>query len=497
MKKPNILYIMSDDHAANSISCYNSILASVFKTPNLDRIAKEGCKAENFCATNAICTPARATIMTGQYGHINGVRTLNDDWNTANCPDNLASLLKKSGYNTMMIGKWHLGCDPDCFDDYKFLTDKNGTKYGQQGVYFNPTFSEKGKGIVTHEGYVTDIITDMTTDYIKNREKDQPFFMMCHHKAPHDFWEFAERHEHIFDGVDIPVTQSLFEDRSHRSIATREFGSSVTPRSKVRSLYNDFSDLNYVTGPLLCDENMSFEEKGYAAYQKYLKDYLRTTAAIDESVGKIFEALEDEGILDETLIIYTSDQGMFLGEHDYQDKRWSFEESLRTPFLIRYPKNIPENFVCDELISNIDIAPTLLDFAGVETPEFMQGMSCKNMLLNKEQPYHDYIYFRYWMHLAHNHDNPAHFGIRTKKYKLTFYYGMALDASGAMPTPTPAGYELYDLVNDPLELNNVYEDEKYSEICKEMKCKLDEAKEFYKDNDEEYPELLEIYKKFK
>ena len=218
---------------------------------------------------------------------------------------------------------------------------------------------------------------------------------MCHHKAPHDFWEYAQRHEHMFDDKTIPEPESLFEDRCHRSPATRDFGSSVTPRSRIRSLYDDFCKKDYVTGPLQGTEHMTYEEKGKAAYQKYLKDYLRTVAAIDDSVGKLLDVLEAEGILEDTVVIYTSDQGMFLGEHDYQDKRWSFEESLRTPLLIRYPREIPAHTNCTELMANIDIAPTLLDYAEISIPENMQGISCRNMIAGKPQEeYHKGIYFK-------------------------------------------------------------------------------------------------------
>ena len=490
--RPNILYIMSDDHAANSISCYNSILAQVFRTPNMDRLHQEGCRMDAYCATNAICTPARATLMTGQYGHINGVKTLSDVWNPCKGP-NLAKILSENGYQTAMYGKWHLGCDPVGFDTYSYLSDGTGA-YGEQGVYFNPSFKDKDKGFVRYDGYVTDIITDMASDYIRNRDKDKPFFMMCHHKAPHDFWEYAPRHEHLFDGVTIPEPQSLFEDRRHRSEATRDFGSSVTPRSRIRSLYEDFCEPNYVTGPLTGTEHMTFEERGRAAYQKYLKDYLRTIAAIDESVGSLLELLEKEGILDNTVVIYTSDQGMFLGEHDYQDKRWSFEESIRTPLLIRYPKEIPANSNCTELMSNIDIAPTILDYAGVAVPKEMQGFSCRNMIAGKAQDqYHDAIYFRYWMHLAHRHDNPAHFGIRTKEYKLTFYYGLPLDATGAMQYVTKPGWELYDLRHDPQEMNNIYNNPNYFTIREELKVLLQHTRELYQDTDDPYTDLLRVY----
>ncbi len=491
MKQPNILYMMSDDHTANAISCYGSILADVFKTPNLDRIGDEGVRLERFYSTNSICTPARATIMTGQYGQCNGVRTLGDHW----CPDgaiNFAALLQDAGYYTSMFGKWHLGCLPVGFDEYKCLGGEG--EAGQQGTYQNPTFSEKGaEGYVCHEGYVSDIIGDMAIENLRNRPKDKPFFMMCNHKAPHDFWEFAERHEHMFDGVDIPLTGTLFEDRSHRSEASREYGSSVTPRSHVRSLYEDFCAEDYVTGPLTGTENMTFEEKGVAAYQKYLKDYMRTVAGIDDNVGRLFDELEAQGELDNTIIVYTSDQGMFLGEHDYQDKRWSYEESLRAPFLVRYPAEIAAGRVEHALMANIDVAPTLLDYAGVAIPEEMQGQSCRKMMAGEKDGFvRDSVYFRYWMHRAHRHDNPSHYGIRTDKYKLIFYYGLPLDAFGASQETTPAGWELYDMENDRMETKNLYNDPAYAQVIADLKVQLDQVKAQYHDEDTQYPELLAL-----
>ena len=482
---------MSDDHSANSISCYGSILSEVFKTPNLDRIGDEGIRMENFYATNALCAPARATIVTGQYGHINGVRTLADDLDTNNGFPCMPQLIHDSGYTTAMIGKWHIGSVPVGFDDYKYFCESMTDEKPGQGVYQNPVFAEKGNGIVKHEGYVSDIITDMSIDWLRNRDTEKPFFMMCQHKAPHDFWEYPERHENMFDGVEIPAPDSLFEDRSHRSIASRDFGSSVTPRNPIRSLYEDFRNENYVTGPLKVPEDASFEEKGNAAYQKYLKDYLRTVAGIDDSVGAILDELEAQGELDNTLIIYTSDQGMFLGEHDYQDKRWSFEESLRSPFLVRYPKEIKPATVTTELACNLDVAPLLLDYAGVEVPKAMQGVSFRKLLSGEVEKVRDDVYFRYWMHLAHRHDNPAHYGIRTKDYKLIFYYGLPLDATGTLKQKTPAGWELYDLKSDPKECMNVYGKEGYDEITKELKAQLAQRKTDYKDTDADYPNLLE------
>lgn len=495
MKRPNILYMMSDDHAANAISCYESILSKVFQTPNIDRIGREGCRMDSYCATNALCTPARASVMSGQYGHINGVRTLVDEFDLRNQVD-VSKILSEHGYQTSMIGKWHLGCLPEGFDDYDILDGgygEFGTHNGQQGIYTNPYFIKKGEETKQYIGYVSDIITEKAVEFLDKHDTTKPFFLMCNHKAPHDFWEYPKRHEHLFDGIDIPVVDSLFENREHRNIASKDYGSSVTPRSKVRNLYEDFCQDDYVTGSLVGTENMTFEEKGYAAYQKYLKDYLRTVKGIDDSVGEILKKLEDIGELDNTIIIYTSDQGMFLGEHDYQDKRWSFEESLRTPMLIRYPVEIPAGTICKELMANIDIAPTFLDYAGISNDRRMQGISCRNMIAGKEQnQLHEGIYFRYWMHRAHYHDNPAHYGIRTKEYKLTFYYGLPLDASGNLGEPTPSGYELYDLAKDPRELCNVYDEPSYELIKKELLKKLDDLKIQYGDTDDKYPELYDL-----
>ncbi len=484
--KLNVLYIMSDDHASNAVSAYNSILSEVFETPNIDRLGREGLKLDSCFSTNPVCTPARASIMTGQYGHINGVKTLDDSLDQHNSP-NLVKLFKENGYQTSIFGKWHLHCLPEHFDEYKILRGVGG-----QGTYQDPEFLEKEAGETQYNGYVTDIITDMTVNYINTElDTEKPFFMMCHHKAPHDFWEFAERHRDLFDGIDIPVPDSLFEDRSHRSVATKEFGSSVTPRSKVRNLYNDFSKDTYVTGKLITPQGATFEEKGILAYQKYLKDYLRTVASIDDSVKVVLDTLDKKGILDDTLVIYTSDQGMYLGEHDFQDKRWCYEEGLKIPFLMRCPKVLPVGKTNSNLMSNIDIAPTLLDFCDIKIPEEMQGKSQKSVLVeeNKED-INEGIYFRYWIHLSHGHHNPAHFGIRTKKYKLFFFYAHPLNTLSAAPTPTPQGFELYDLEKDPLEVNNVYDKEEYQDIVIILKDKLREMRAYYKDLDIGFEDIV-------
>lgn len=488
MKKFNVLYMMSDDHAYNAISAYGSILSQVFKTPSIDRLGEEGIRLDACYSTNAICTPARATIMSGQYGNVNGVKTLADAWDPNNGV-NLARIFQDAGYQTSLFGKWHLHCTPEGFDEYKILSAQHG-----QGTYQNPAFTEKYDGETQYQGYVTDIITDMAVTYLKKDvDREKPFFMMCQHKAPHDFWEFAERHAHMFDGVEIPMPDSIYEDKSHRSEGSKMFGSSVSPRSKVRSLYEDFQQEDYPTGKLVIPEDATFEEKTELTYQKYLKDYLRTVAGIDDSVKTLLDTLEEIGELDNTLIIYTSDQGMYLGEHDYQDKRWGFEEGLKIPFLMRCPGLIPVAKGNDNLMANIDIAPTLLDLCGLEVPEEMQGISQKSVLTQEgQEDIRESVYFRYWMHLAHRHDNPAHLGIRTKKYKLFYFYGHPLDSNGAEKEITPQAFELYDLTKDPYELHNVYEDEAYQEVLCEMKQKLREAKAYYKDYDEGFEDIIRI-----
>ncbi len=476
-KKPNIMFIMSDDHSASAVSCYQSMLSTIFSTPNIDRIGKEGAIFHNYFATNSICTPARATIMTGQYGHMTNMRSLDDCWDV-DSTENLALLLQNAGYDTALFGKWHLHCTPKGFSEYKYLTDQ-----WEQGQYFNPSFEEKGKGNIRYNGYVSDIITEMTIDFLDNRRSEKPFFIMCNHKAPHDQWEYHKRYENLFDGVEIPMPSSIYEDKSHRCEGSREFGASVGPRNKVRSLYDYFIQPDYVTGQLLIEKNATFEEKTYSSYQKYLKDYLRTVAGVDDSVGLILNKLESDGILDETLIIYTSDQGLFLGEHDYQDKRWSYEESIKTPLLMRYPKEFVKEKSIEGLACNLDIAPTLLDFAGVSIPEKMQGVSIRSLLTGQKDCVRDVVYFRYWMHLAHQLDIPAHFGIRTQRYKLIYYYGLPLNVKGAKHTPTPTGWELYDLKEDPFELNNVFQKDGYKNISNNLIKQLVKTQREYKDLD--------------
>lgn len=489
-KQPNILFIMSDDHGANAISAYQSRLSSIFKTPNLDRIANEGARFNNAYCTNAICTPSRATILTGKHSHTNGVRTLSDELDVS--LETYPKMMQENGYQTAVFGKWHVHSEPQGFDHYEVLPC--------QGYYFDPYFLDSSCDWSTvgkfdhevgkqHKGYVTDIITDKCMDWLKQRDEDKPFMLMCHHKAPHDDFLYHPRYEHLFDDIEIPEPESLWEDKGHRSIGSREYGTTVSEKNPRRNAVKHMSQPDYPTGQLDI-EGLDARERTKVAYQKYLKDYLRVVKGIDDNVGTILDYLDKEGLAEDTIVIYTSDQGMFLGEHDYIDKRWIYEEALQMPFLIRYPKEVKEKTIVNELVSNVDFAPTLLDYASISPASGMQGKSFRPLAKKSgltEWP--NQIYYRYWMHMAH-HDNPAHYGMRTKDYKLIFFYGLPLDAAGALPEPTPAGWELYDLKKDPNELKNVYEEPDYADVVEQLKKQLFELKKEVGDEDQKYPEVL-------
>ncbi|MDA0350476.1 MAG: sulfatase [Verrucomicrobia bacterium] len=485
----NIVYIMSDDHATNAISAYGSHLTSVFKTPNIDRLAKEGMRMDRTYCVNAICTPSRASILTGQYGHINGVKTLAD----AIPPDavNVAALLGEGGYQTALFGKWHLQTEPFGFDYWKVGPG--------QGRYHNPTFIEKGspygprKAGEVVQGYYTDLVTDYALDWLKHRQTDKPFALFLHHKAPHGKWEPADRHLDFLEDVEIPEPETLWEDFSHRSEASRDYGTSISHRlADRRNMIDDVTSDNWPTEQVDMT-GMTEKQKTKAAYQKYLKDYLRCVKAVDENVGRVLDYLDQAGLTENTLVVYTSDQGMFLGEHDYFDKRWIFEEAFRMPFLARLPGRIPAGSTTDALCANIDFAPTLLYLAELPVPSSMQGKSFLKILETGKEPddWRKSVYYRYWMHL-NGHHIPGHFGVRTDRYKLIFFYGLPLGASGAVDKQTPAGWELYDLQKDPLEVHNVYGNLDYQAVSKTLKLELLRLKDEFGDSDEPFPELKKV-----
>lgn len=495
-KKPNIIYIMADDHATQALGIYGSRLASLNPTPNLDKMAREGMIFNKCFVTNSICTPSRACILTGQYSQTNGVLDLNGKLNPEN--QYLPIEMKKLGYQTAIVGKWHLESEPSAFDFYKVLPG--------QGEYFDPGFYEKGespwgKNEVEYKGYVSDIITDLTIEYLKGRDKAKPFFLMCHHKAPHDFFEYPPRYENYLANVEIPEPASIYNQPYWGSEATRGrndsliryIGTSVSERNEHRNYVKIFLN-DSVSGPFAT----------HLAYQAYLRKYLRCVKGLDDNLGRLFDYLKKEGLWENTIIIYTSDQGMMLGEHDLQDKRWMYEESIRMPFIVHYPKMVKAASTSDLLINNTDFAPTMIELAGGKTPEYMQGHCFISTLMGKpELDWRTATYYRYWMHIIH-HYVPAHFGIRTIDYKLIFYYGSfwrpkedydnfswAKQYIG-VDRDTPPGWEFYNLKNDPEELHNRYYDPAFKEIIVKLKGELKKQREELNETDAKYPEIQKI-----
>ena len=483
--RPNIVFIMSDDHCSQAVGAYGGRLAKLNPTPVIDTLAAEGVLFENCFVVNSICVPSRACIMTGQHNHINGCHTLGGKLPPER--QYLAIEMRKAGYQTAMIGKWHLKEEPN-FDYYKVLPG--------QGKYMDPTFRDKAKGawpknVVQMEGHSSDCITDSTLAWLKRRDRSRPFFLMHHYKAPHDFFDNAPRYEPYLADTNIPEPDSLWKQPHFGSIATRGHNDELLPYIGT-SIGRRHAFRNY-TRSWAKDPALSDDEAKRLAYQVYLKKYLRCVKGVDDNLKRLFDFLKAEGLYDNTVVVYTGDQGFMLGEHDYMDKRWMYDESQRMPFIVRYPKTIKGGTRTDAMIDNVDFAPTLLDFAGVPAPDSMQGRSVRNICESGKEPagWKQAVYYRYWMHMAH-HWNPSHFGIRTKTHKLIFYYGC--DMTGG--NQTPPAWELYDLRKDPRELNNVYDDPGCSGTVKELKAQLAALRREIKDTDEEFPEIREVVEAF-
>jgi len=470
-RPPNILFIMSDDHAAQAIGVYGGRLADLNPTPNIDALAKAGMRFDAVFCHNAICTPSRASIITGQYSQRNGVLVLDQPLPPER--QYLPADMQKAGYHTAMIGKWHLRTEPAAFDYYCVLP--------LQGSYFNPEFRVRGdkpwpgNTIVKRGQHSSDAITDLSLDWLKNkRDRQRPFFLMHHFKAPHDMFQNAPRYDEYLADVSVKEPANL------RTPPPSGLGSGLTKGHQPWRLGRKLGI------------DQSLEEPAYSAavYQKYLKRYLRCVKGVDDNVKRLVDQLREMGELDNTLIIYTSDQGFFLGEHDLMDKRWMYEESMRVPFIVHWPDEVAAGSTNDWLINNTDFAPTLLEVAGGKARTSMQGRSFAAALRGKAKPddWRSATYYRYWMHMAHSLATPAHFGLRTERYKLIFFYG----ADYAGENRTPATWEFYDLRSDPHEMCNEYMNSEYAHVIAELKAQLKSTREELGETDEQYPAIQKI-----
>lgn len=465
-ERPNILLIFTDDHAAHSMSCYGS---KINQTPNLDRIAQEGMRFDKCYVTNSLCGPCRAVILTGKYSHLNGFYRNGNRFDGSQ--QTFPKLLQKAGYQTAVVGKWHLETDPTGFDYWNILVG--------QGPYYNPPMIENGER-KQHTGYTTDIITDHALDWLKNkRDADKPFMLMYQHKAPHRNWQPGPKQLNLYDDVTIPEPEDLFDDYSGRSRAAKEQEMTIArhlTRSDLKldppgNLTPEQLELwNKAYGP----KSKAFEEANLQGddlvrwkYQRYIKDYLRCVASVDENVGRVLDYLDESGLAKNTIVVYSADQGFFLGDHGWFDKRFIYDEALRAPLLVRYPGHIKPGSVCDKIVLNLDLPETFLDYAGVEIPSDMQGVSLRPVLEGKDPAdWRDSMYYHYYeypgAHMVHRH-----YGVVTEDYKLAYFY--QIDE-----------WELFDLKKDPSEMNSVYSDPAYADVVATLKNELQQLREKYK-----------------
>lgn len=477
---PNILFIFSDDHAVQSISAYGS---KINQTPNIDRIASEGAIFLHATNCNSICAPSRAAILSGKHSHANGKMTNGDVFDGSQ--QTFPKLLQNRGYTTALIGKWHLKSDPTGFDYYDILPG--------QGAYYNPDFIS-AEGTRKIEGYNTDIVTELSLEWLKNQnENGKPFMLMCQYKAPHRTWAPGPDHLTMYDDMDIPEPATLFDDYSNRSefleenemmIAKHlmyEYDLKISDSEEKDALGRAFKnpELKRMTeaqraawdaaynpkNETFLEANLTGDDLTRWKYQRYIKDYLRSVASVDDNIGRLLDYLEEAGLAENTLVIYSSDQGFYLGEHGWYDKRWMYEESLAMPFVARWPKVIKSGTRVENLIQNIDFGPTFLDVAGVDVPTDMHGESLMPLLkgLNPES-WRNSIYYHYYEEGEHN--VPKHEGVRTDKYKLIHFYGKDT-------------WEMFDLEKDPQEMVSVYDETEYIEVQEGLKQELLRLREEY------------------
>ena len=492
-ERPNILYIMSDDHTSQAWGIYGGILKDYVHAPNISRLADEGTVLDNCLVSNSICTPSRATVLTGQYSHVNGVITLGAGLSSKH--PTIAGVMKRGGYQTSVIGKWHLKQEPtDEFDYYCVLPG--------QGRYWDPVMKTKDNwqdymaGGKPYKGFSSDVIADMTIDWIENRDQSKPFMAMCHFKATHEPFDYPERHSDKYRDVDIPVP-TTFYDQGPETTGRPFKGQSIDNLTQryLRATANPELRKDFMAYPELpfSVDGLTNDEARYKTYQKYVKDFMRCGAAIDDNIGKLLDYLEKAGLAENTIVIYTADQGYFLGEHGWFDKRLIYEESIHMPFVIRYPKEIPAGQRNSDIIENVDFSALFTDYAGLDYPETMQGHSFReNLKGNTPDNWRKYGYYRYW---DHSKDRPGHFGIRGKRYKLAFYYGNALKVNGYTKANQPKKFwDFFDLEKDPKETHNAYNDPEYQDIINALKAEILRQRESLGDTDVDNPEILEIIK---
>ena len=522
-QRPNIVYIMCDDHAFQCISAYGSPISKLAPTPNIDRIAQRGMRFDRAFVENSLSTPSRACLMTGLYSNQNGQRQLGEGIDTTRTF--FTEQLQQAGYQTAVVGKWHMGCDPKGFDYYHI--------YNDQGQYYNPQYKgtdTDGKYIV-EEGYSTDLTTDHALSFIEHRDTNKPFCLLLHHKAPHRNWLANTKYFGMYDNVNFPMPETFYDDYETRGSAVRTQKMSVTKDMRWEqdfkvpemldtanadswdsylSLMNEVNRMNpeqriawgkyyFPRNRRLLEARLTGKELDEWKYQNYIRDYMSVIKSVDESVGRVLDYLDSHGLTDNTIIVYTSDQGFYMGEHGWFDKRFMYEESLRTPLLIAYPGHIQPGTVCNKLVQNIDYAPTFLDLAGVSKPKELPGRSLTPLFKagDKVKGWRNSIYYHYYdyptYHMVRKHD-----GVRTDRYKLIHFYGAGgLDAVkenkyqhqpgtreyNCMTYLNSLGYfdpkdsavnynELYDLQADPHEQNNLYGKPGYEKITKQLQKQL-------------------------
>lgn len=485
--RPNIIFIMSDDHASHAITAYGGIYDELAPTPNIDRLADEGMIMHNVFCTNAICGPSRAAILTGKYSHLNGYYK-NESGGQFN-PNQwtFPEALHKSGYTTGLFGKWHLGAEPKGFDYFKY--HEGG---GQQGFYWNPVYNENGT-TVTEKGYATNLTTDFALEWLEEvgQNEDKPFCLLLQYKAPHRNWEPDAKYADLWEDIEMPYPSTFNDDYSTREKTAGDTDMTMDdfnrkdmkltpPEGLTRRELAAWGRYGNKRGEVVYpDKELSEEENRKWKYQTYIKDYLACVKSVDDNVGRVLRYLDEKGISENTLVIYTSDQGFYLGDHGWFDKRFIYEESLRMPFLVRYPKLIEAGTKNSDIITNIDFAPMILEAAGVDKPKEVQGRSFLSNLQGnipgdwQQSMYYHYYEFPFWHHVQ------PHYGIRSQRYKLAhFYYNIDV-------------WEFYDLEKDPDELINQYANPAYAEIIAEMKQELKQLQVKYK-NDKSLDEFRNI-----